>query len=66
MTFIDNLKASGTLCEGVGPQRPRVAAALLERCGERKPSRVRVGGRGARRAADVSLTASTTANWSKR
>ena len=33
MTFIDILKASGTLCEGVGPQRPRVAAALLERCG---------------------------------
>ena len=32
MTFIDNLKASGTLCEGVGPQRPRVAAALLDRC----------------------------------
>ena len=27
MTFIDNLKASGTLCEGVGPQRPVLADA---------------------------------------
>ena len=32
MTIIDNLKTNGALGEGVGPKRPGVAAALLDRC----------------------------------
>ena len=35
MTIFDNVKTNGALCEGVGPHRPRVAAALLERSGGR-------------------------------
>ena len=31
MTIIDNLKTNDAPCEGVGPQRPRGAAALLDR-----------------------------------
>jgi|EndMetStandDraft_5_1072996.scaffolds.fasta_scaffold72903_2 hypothetical protein len=34
MTIIENLKTNGALCKGVDPMRPRVAAALLDRCRE--------------------------------